>query len=552
MDDLIDIPRLRMDEDYRQQMRWRMQTDLWWLTKYVLGYRKVTEQHREVADVFVKKDPRRSFESQSPSKRRRIILLSRKTYKTTFNIADSVQWVIGFPEIAIMVMTASNSPDSPLADAFVAECVSHFYCHQERCHHPLHIAFPEHVVRTTSKAGEFITPARKKFRRDPSIKAVSIEQSLSGWHPDIIKSEDVQDNRNSQTSYGLKKVRKNFYLNLKMLGETGLLDITGTRYGPSDLYGDMIQKAGEETILLWKPAYIRKPHAIKLEDDQLTEDDVILQFPEQLSWGFLRSEKALDEETFWTQYMNIAEGSFKSTFPLDRLNSAKVPPEVSEREGKVHIAWRFEYGESRYAACAVGMEIDGRMTIVDIQRGQFSPTSLARRIVANARHWECHRIEIENTPGAQSMLPHIRNQALEDGWMLEIAWSEFLLDDTARALAIKCAEPHLLAGRLLFSDSLPNAQETFRQLYQFGMVEETEIASVVARVAAKLPASIAGKDFDPSDEEAFRIYVSEDAYNRVYGRGKYEETEAELDEEEEEWKPQQNDVLSDMMPGLSG
>jgi len=552
MDDLIDIPRLRMDEDYRQEMRWRMQTDLWWLTRYVLGYRKVTERHREVADTFVHKDPRKSFESQSPDKRIRLILLSRKVYKTTFNITDSIQWVIGFPEIAIMVMTASNSPDAPLADAFVAECVSHFYCAQERCNHPLHIAFPEHVYRGTTKAGEFITPARKKFRRDPTIKAVSIEQSISGVHPDILKAEDVQDNRNSQTAYGLKKVRKNFYLNLKMLGETGLLDITGTRYGPGDLYGDMIQKAGDDTILLWKPAYIRKPHAMKMEDDQLTEDDVILQFPEQLSWGFLRREKALDEDTFWSQYMNIAEGSFKSCFPLDRLNSAKVPPEISEREGKVHICWRFEYGESKHAACAVGMEIDGRMTIVDVLRGQFAPTSLARRVVGTAKKWECHRIEIENTPGAQSMLPHIRNQAIEDGWTMEIAWSEFLLDDTARALAIKCAEPHLLAGRLLFADGLPNAQETFRQLYQFGMVEESEIASVVARVATKLPSSIAGKDFDPTDEEAFQQYVTEDAYNRVYGRGKYEEKEPELEEPEEEWAPVQNEHLSDMMPGLSG
>src|SRR5262252_5674046 len=180
MEDLIDIPRLRMDEDYRQEMRWRMQTDLWWLTRYVLGYRKVTERHREVADTFVHKDPRKSFESQSPDKRIRLILLSRKVYKTTFNITDSIQWVIGFPEIAIMVITASNSPDAPLADAFVAECVSHFYCAQERCNHPLHIAFPEHVYRGTTKAGEFITPARKKFRRDPTIKAVSIEQSISG------------------------------------------------------------------------------------------------------------------------------------------------------------------------------------------------------------------------------------------------------------------------------------------------------------------------------------------------------------------------------------
>ena len=179
------------------------------------------------------------------------------THNTTFNIADSVQWVANFPDVAIMTMCASNSPDSPLADAFVAECASHFYCPVGSPQTAFHICFPEHVITKLPKAGEFYTPARTRFRRDPTIKGVSIEQSLSGWHPDIIKSEDVQDNRNSQTAFALKKVRKNFYLNLKMLGETGLLDITGTRYGPMDLYGDMIAKAGEVSIVYWKPAYLR-------------------------------------------------------------------------------------------------------------------------------------------------------------------------------------------------------------------------------------------------------------------------------------------------------
>lgn len=530
-----------------------MQTDLFWLARYPLGYKKISPvYHRDVADVFVHKDPSKSFEQQSPKKRRRIILLSRKVYKTTFNICDAVQWILCYPDIAIMVMTASNSPDSPLADAFVAECASHFICTADVCRHPLHLCFPEHVMHKAPKAGEFVTPARKHFRRDPTLKGVSIEQSLSGWHPDLLKSEDVQDNRNSQTAYGLKKVRTNFYINLKMLGETGLLDITGTRYGPTDLYGDMIAKAGDETILLWKPAYIRKPHALKYDDDELVEDDVILQFPEQLSWEFLRSEKALDESSYWTQYMNVAEGGFKTTFPLETLNSAKVSQEISEREGIVHIAWRFEYGDSKHSACAVGIEQDGRMTIVEVVRGQFTPTALARRVVSVAKKWEAHRIEIESTPGALGFLPHIRNEALNADWRIEIGWGEFLQDETARSLSIKCAEPHLIAGRLLFADNLVNSQEVFRQLHHFGMVEETEIPSVIARVAAKLPASIAAKDFELSDPEAFDRYISEDAYNRIYGRGNYEEPEPELPEEEEEWGPQQHEDLSEMMPGLSG
>ena len=551
MDDEVDIARLMNDQDYRQQCRVRMQTDLFWLAKYVLGYTLLSEKyHREAVEVFVHKDPARPIREQSP-KKRRMLILPRRTFKTTLNIADTVQWVLNFPDIAIMAMTAGNSPDSPLADAFVAEVASHFYCPEGAPRKILTLCFPEHRLHKFPGAGAFWTPARTKFRRDPTVKGVSIEQSLSGWHPDIIKSEDVQDNRNSQTAYALKKVRKNFYLNLKMLGEGGYVDLTATRYGPADLYGDMIAKAGDETIVLWKPAYVRKPHAVGYEEDDLVESDVILQFPEQLSWEFLMSEKALDPETFYTQYLNIAEGNFVPTFPIDKLEAAKIP-NAEQLSGTVHIAWRFEYADSKFAACAVGIERDGRMTIVEVQRGQFTPTALARHLVAVAKKWETRRVMIEETPGAHSMVQHIQNEALEASWRVEIIWCEFLADPTARALAIKAAEPHLLAGRLLFEDGIKNMQETIRQLYHFGMVEETDVASVVARVAAQLPQSIAARNFSANDEEAFQAYIQRDAYDRVYNRGKYYHPAQEpaVATMEEEYEPPDED--NDFMPGLTG
>lgn len=552
MTNQVDVARIGEDPAYKDELRWRAQRDLFWLTKFVLGYTKVTERwHQEVANVFICKDPTKSIEDQHP-KHRRLILLPRKTYKTTFNITDSVQWIIAFPEIAIMVMTASNSPDSPLADAFVAEVASHFYHAPGTPETILHQLFPEHIITKLQPAGTFTTLARTRYRRDPTLKGVSIEQSLSGWHPDILKSEDVQDNRNSQTAFGLKKVRTNFYINLKMMGEHGFLDLTGTRYGPMDLYGDMIQKMDSGWVLLWKPAYIRKPHALKLEDHQLLEEDVILQFPEQISWPFLRSEKLLDENSFWTQYMNVAEGNFKPTFPMERLQAAKIAGDDAPDSGCIYIAWRFEYAECKYAAAAVGLEERGRMTIVEVVREMFAPTALGRKVIQLARKWETHRVQIEETPGAREMEQHIRNEALENGWRIEIQWTAFDQDETARALKIKSAEPHLIAGRLLFSDGIENAQEVFRQLYHFGMVEETEIASVIARVAANLPASIAAEGFETSDDEAWREQMETDAYNRVYGRGQYAEKEPVFEEVEEEWQPPIHDELSEAMPGLSG
>ena len=548
MSDEVDIARLKTDKDYRLSIRYRMQTDLFFLAKHCLGYDKISEKwHREAVDLFVKKDPSKSLREQS-RQHRRILLMPRRTYKTSLSICDAVQWIICFPDIAIMVMTASNSPDSPLADAFVAEVADHFFSPAGGTPKVLHICFPEHCIGKMPKAGEFQTPARTRYRRDPTLKGVSIEQSLSGWHPDVLLGEDIQDNRNSQTPQALKKVKKNFHLNTKMLGEAGYIGLTATRYGPMDLYGDMLAKVNDDTLVVWKSAYIRRPHALRLDDDELTEQDVDLQFPEQLSWSFLREEKRLDPDSFWTQYMNVAEGSFVPTFPIERLQAARVDATLTEFEDRVHIAWRFEYAESKFAAAAVGVEHRGRMTIVEVVRGVFTPTALARRVVALAKRWETHRVEIEATPGAHNYAPHIRNEALEADWWVEISWSEFLQDETARVLSIKAAEPHLLAGRLLFAAGIANLQEVFRQLYHFGMTEDTDIASVVSRVAAKLPPSIAAEGFGNHDEEAFQAMMERDAYQRLYAPAvvPVNEVPDDLDMDISQ------DVENDWMPGLSG
>ena len=195
MDDQIDIPLLLEDDHYRETCRYRMQTDLFWLAKYVLGYTLLSEKyHREAAEVFVHKDPAKPIREQSKQKRR-MHILPRRCFKTSLAISDTTQWVLAFPDIAIMAMTAGNSPDSPLADAFVAEVASHFFRPEHAPLKPLHICFPEHVIKRMPPAGVFWTPARRQFRRDPTLRGVSIEQSLSGWHPDILKGEDVQDNR---------------------------------------------------------------------------------------------------------------------------------------------------------------------------------------------------------------------------------------------------------------------------------------------------------------------------------------------------------------------
>jgi hypothetical protein len=81
------------------------------------------------------------------------------------------------------------------------------------------------------------------------------------------------------------------------------------------------------------------------------------------------------------------------------------------------------------------------------------------------------------------------------------------------------------------------------------MVDDTDIAHVVARLVSQLPQSIAAQNFNANDEETFNAYVQRDAYDRVYSRGVYYHAAQEAPVEPE-WVPPNED--NDYMPGLTG
>jgi hypothetical protein len=315
----------------------------------------------------------------------------------------------------------------------------------------------------------------------------------------------------------------------------------------------MITNRGPRTALLWKPAYNRKPWAEHMEDDDLSEQDVELQFPKQLSWSYLREVKGEDPESFWTQYMNVAEGNFVPTFPQETLVKRRQAEHDLPYHGAVHIAWRFEYGDSKNAAAAVGLLWNGRITVVEVVRASYKPTTLGKKVVELAQKWETHTIEIEDTPGARDNENSIRNESLEQHWQLAITWTEFVRDPSIATSKIKAAEPHLEAGRLLFADNLANWKEVHRQLYQYGIIEDTEIPRVIAQLTTHLPATIAGEEFAEDSDAAWDQLQRTSAYERIFGPETPAEAEARYQQDEPEYEPVQNlYALEEIMPGLTG
>jgi hypothetical protein len=198
------------------------------------------------------------------------------------------------------------------------------------------------------------------------------------------------------------------------------------------------------------------------------------------------------------------------------------------------------------------------MYIVDVERGSWTPTSQAMKIVKMAKRHSCHKIAIEETPGARFQETAIRNEALREGWDLSINWLAYQKDDKERSLRIKACEPTLATGRLLFSREIRNLREVHRQLYHYGMIEETEIADVVARVCDGLPKMIGDRERAAvEDDLAWQAIQARAQRERVFSQEHSAEPEPEFGDDQAEdaveWSAASNeDGLEEMMPGLSG
>lgn len=262
--------------------RWKARTDLGWFCRNVLGYPDVSDNnyqpgtrtekgdgphlpiHQPLIDT-VQKFPVPTKEQMEkhdkfingkwhytpimtmnrlPGKRRTLILDARSFLKTTVNtMAHSLQWVVNYPDVAIMVIQSNGAK----AETFISEIKDHFTSNIK-----FRELFPEHVphknINDFGTRQYFTTLARTpgKIRREPTILASSIDKGMAGYHFDVIKCSDIVDPSNIN-GQGLQDVKRSFYyLPPLLIAPSYWIDVEGTRYHSDDTYGDIIDKEMRE------------------------------------------------------------------------------------------------------------------------------------------------------------------------------------------------------------------------------------------------------------------------------------------------------------------
>lgn len=566
--------------------RFMAQTNLFFLCKLLEAYKDMSAEqyiwtdgqvhntHEEICnDFFVRKDPTKLTFKQFANeyntvaeKKERLLLVPRGGFKSTMNMADTVQWALCFPEVTVLVLSGVLN----LANKFVGEIKGHFtlteantpewagvYVPGKKSYRPrtlddgtpflFQALFAEHCIpEDDGKSNEFQTPAVSNRQKEPTVFSASIEQSLTGFHVCVLKLDDVVTNENSLTVERLKAVNKQVSINQAMLHPYGFYDKIGTWYDSEDTYGQDItnaRKYAEEGETFPMKIYIRAcwwptEEAIKAGkiEEEMVASDYHLWFnaPGQLTYEFLRYKKKTDPY-FAIKYLNDPTQMHVVKFPRELLIRKTVNAVEVPGTGMIVTAVDTAYSTKSWADFTViitAMIFGGRFYIIDMKRGKYDEYALPGMIAATAAQWKPKTICIEDTGKAEK---YVQREAYREMDKLKVRVPLRMVTlgqgTSKKSKAAKAGPVLRFLGddRLKFVNTCPMLDELYDELSKFGTAASVH-DDIVDALAILVNEFGSYADIDAQMQAANDNYTPDPKgksfYDQVYGLGVYDKYNA--------------------------
>jgi phage terminase large subunit-like protein len=510
---------------YQDQKAWetdfrKYQMDLYALSVDLLGLDIVEETHRPITDdFFVKKNPYieaknwKDAVSKQSTIKNRLLLYPRGSFKSSIDRADVVQWLICFPQIETIYMTAEET----LASEFVQMTRSYFAIDSEAKLTRFQMLYFAHCVPAKTKESEdrFTSRAKNENVVTPSIRSLSLGASTVGKHGQVGKFDDCVSNKNSgptATPEQRKKVTEEIKLARNIIDGFGYRDYVGTNYDLQDAYASL-----EETLpnlkVLRKPAWTVKAQARKKKIEELVADDVDLLFPldgagvERLTFEAIMAEYKVDSFICSCQLLLNPTLTKTVKFTDQMLRKQIIPSEQFPQDGTYFVVdmWDLAATDGVKSDRSCGMvgkfttagPYAGRVYICDIIRGRYSKSELPFQIANQASRWKPLRSLAIEKPPAHDFLENDIIRALSRvgyGDCPAIEW--IAVENTKGAKNERAAETEILLvnNQIFFSADIPEdvMNEVIKEHVNFkaGTNRKDDSVDTLARLARYLPKEI--------------------------------------------------------------
>jgi predicted phage terminase large subunit-like protein len=525
-------------------LRFMCRTNLLFLGREIFNKAFTFYTHAPICNFFVQKDPSKEVQDQDETKER-LLLYPRGSFKSTIDVIDCVQWLLNLPNIRILILAA----ESGLAVSFIGEMKNYFFVPKEAEPTNFQKLFPEWTIssRTEGAEDQFFCPCRTvgdDKKKDPSAWAASILSNLPGWHCDLMKGDDVVNDKNSETPALVAKVIKKINYAESLVDPGGFKDLLGTPYASNDLYAFTAEKAEnpEDLRKLVTPARALTFSSQHKDERDCTDADYDLLFEfdktgrKRLTNDFLNKRKRKDLGIYLSQYMLNAAGTRKIKFSMDLLVQRTISIEQLPHQLRHYILWDFAYAanqSSDYSVGAViGLDVENRAYLVELFRDHYLDSDLAREIVSSYQKYQPRLVCIENSNGAQFLEQTIRRYAEEVG-IQYIPLDFFKVDRTpnAKASRVGALQPLLLGGQLFFMNTISCLDNLYKEFKDFGTALHDDIPDAISNLLRVLPTATTepgGPGGRERQEKFDKSLREKDFYDMLFQQGDYAPIAPEL------------------------
>lgn len=485
---------------YDNQETWKEdfkkgQMDLYWLCTKLLHLDLVDITHRPITDdFFVRKNPyieadtwKQAVSRQSTVKNR-MLLYPRGSFKSSIDRADAIQWMLCFPNIRVIYMTAEDT----LATEFVELTRAPFEVKDGEKLTRFQMLYWAHCIPAKKVEGssEFTSRAKREDLKQPSVRALSLGASTVGKHGEIGKLDDCVSNKNSgpmSNAESRKKVTQEIILARSIIDRFGFIDYVGTNYNEDDAY-TVLEASIANLKILRKPAWEVKPSAKSKTVPELLPEDVELLFPvdgqgvPRLTYEAIMTEWNLDSFICSCQLLLNPTATKLAKFTEVMIRKHIIPHDQLPQPGTYFTAqaWDFAKTDGSGSDRSVGMNgqftiagpLAGRMFVTEIVRGRFSKSDLPFKVAGLALRWQpVQNLGIEKSPGADFLENDIKRALIKVGYPDAPSIDWIPVDNqkgakNARALTL---ENILENDQLYFSDQIPEdvMKEVIREFVVF-------------------------------------------------------------------------------------
>ncbi len=519
-------------------IRLRCKSDAFYLGKEIL-HKDFAPVHKNWSDFLPKFDPRtlppeyrqsdaiKWLASQTET-RDYLLLSSRGAFKSSFSHVWALTLILCLPDARVLLVSENKG----LAQDFVG-AIKAYFLKVPGQESRLQNLFPEYALEMGHEGSVLVLDCpMARLHLPQSIEATSISSAVAGRRFDLMLCDDILSNNNSGDEEQRQSVSDKFSMLLKLRESgAGIVVLLGTPYDKNDLYARILARAAESEKEGDHAIACRLDPAWKLKEGvdpktplkELREEQVILLFPERLSFAFLKRELRTDEKAFLSQNLIVFPNESldeKFTFDMDAVR-AHIRPAAFFQDARVLktcliVDQAFATtGISDFSAL-VTLKIMQRengkefAVICDLVMERLRQNELAIAVVqAYAKHHHSH-ILVERTGQCEALQREIALQAVRRGISLPaIYWKPTVAAGVSpkskvtriKSLAIPLADDRLWIVSAEWNDALLSQAERFNGRKSSGSKHDDALDAISRGTEAYLPRHLGDLVLPKSSEQ---------------------------------------------------